>query len=92
MSEPKKLKPKMTIFGIPVSLPDGEIVTSIIEKSAEIKDLVNNGSTLELCFTREKGEYKYAVIKMSPEVRSFISKKDGRIYVGLNSCRAYDRF
>ena len=92
VSEPKKLKPKMTIVGIPASLSDSEIVTSITDKSSEIKDLVNKGSTMELCFTRVKGEYKHAVIKMSPEIRSFISKRNGQIYVGLSSCKAYDRF
>ena len=82
----------MTVVGIPVSLPDGEITTSIIEKSAEIRDLVGKGCTLELCFTKAKGEYKHAVVKMSPEIRSLISNRNGQIYVGLNSCKAYDRF
>ena len=92
VSEPRKLKPKMTIVGIPVSFSDSEIITSIIEKSTEIKDLVNRSYTLELCFTKTKGEYKHAVIKMSPEIRSLIANRNGQIYVGLSSCKAYDRF
>ena len=79
VSEPKKLKPKMTIVGIPISLPDSEIVTSICEKSAEIKEFVDKGFTLELCFSRAKGDNKYAVIKMSPEIRSFVTGRGGHI-------------
>ena len=37
MSEPKKMEPNMTLVGIPVSLPDGEIITNIAEKSVDIK-------------------------------------------------------
>ena len=33
VSKPRKLKPRMTIVGIPVSLPDGKTVISIVEKS-----------------------------------------------------------
>ena len=84
---------KWTVIGIPVSLPDGEIVASIVEKSIDIKQLVNRGCTFELCFIKTKKEdYKHAVINMSPELCALISKRNGQIYVGLNSCKAYDRF
>ena len=73
------------------SFPDREIIANIVEKSSDIKQLVNKGCTLELCFTETK-DYKHAVIKMSPEIRSLISRRKGQIYVVLNSCRAYDRF
>ena len=67
----------MTVIGIPVSLPDEEITTSIIEKSAEIRDLVGKGCALKLCFTKAKGKYKHAVVTMSPEIRSLISNRNG---------------
>ena len=92
VSEPKKLTPKMTVVGIPKSFPDEEITSSIAEKSADIKDLLDSGCKLDLCFTKEKGEYKHAVIKLSPEIRSLILRRNGQIYVGLSSCKAYDRF
>ena len=77
--ELRKLKPKMTVVGISVSLQDGEIKTSIVEKSTDIKELLYKGCTLELCFTKAKGEYKHAVIKMSFVICSLISKRYGQI-------------
>ena len=50
--EPRKLIPKMTVVGIPVSLSGGEITTIIAEKSIDIKELLNKGCTLQLCFSK----------------------------------------
>ena len=72
MSEPRKLKPKMTVFGIFVSLPDGEIIANIAEKSTNIKQCENKGNASDICFTKTKGDYEHTVIKMSPEIRSLI--------------------
>lgn len=92
VSEPARIKPKMTITGIPIAFPNEEILDSIAVKSPEVGELLGKGFTMELMFTREKGQNKYAVIKMSPEIRAAILKRKGRVYVGLSSCRAYDRF
>ena len=92
VSKPMKIKPKMTITGVPNTFPDKEIVDSIVGKSPEIRELIDKGLTMELVFTKEKGQYKHAVVRMSPEIRASISKQGGRVYVGLSSCRAYDRF
>ena len=62
MSEPEKLKPTATVVITPVSLLDSEIVASITGKSTDIKQSVNKGCTLELCFTKTKEDYKHAVI------------------------------
>ena len=86
MSEPRKLKPKMTVVEIPASLSDGEIMASIAEKSTDIKEFVNKDCTLKLCFTKTKGNYEHA------EIHSLISKRNEQIYVGSNSCKAYDRY
>ena len=92
VSEPRKLKPMMTVVGISAPLQDGEIITSILEKSTNIKQYLNKGLTLGLCFTKTKGDYKHAVIKMSPEICSLILKRNGQIYVELNNCETCDRF
>ena len=33
-----------------------------------------------------------AVLKMSPEVRNAIARSGNRVFLGLTSCRAFDRF
>ena len=43
VSEPKKALPKMTVAGISASLPDNEIVDSIIMKNKEVNMLVQKG-------------------------------------------------
>ena len=52
--------------GILATLPDVKITTNIAKKYNDIMQLFNKGCTLKLCFTEAKGEYKHAVIKMSP--------------------------
>lgn len=92
VSEPRKMLPKMTLTGISTSYPDAKIIESIIMKNKEIELLVAIGSTLTLVFTKVKGDYKFAVLKMSPEIRAAIERTGGYVYVGLDRCRAYDRF
>ena len=69
-----------------LSLLNGEIIVSIAEKSTDFKQFVNKG-TLELCATKTRGNYKHAVIKMSSKICFLISKRNGQIYVGLNTAR-----
>ena len=47
---------------------------------------------LTLIFTKTKDGFKYAVLKMSPDIRDSIERMGGHVYVGLNRCAAYDRF
>ena len=92
ISEPRKIMPKITLVGIPISLPDDEILNDIIHKNKEIDVLKEKGCTLELLLTKTKGNSKYAVLKVSPEIRAVVDRMHWFIYVGLSRCRAYDRF
>ena len=92
VSEPKKMMPKMTLTGISATLTDEEIIPSIREKNKNIDELVERGFSLSLIFSKMKDGNKYAVLKMSPEIRLAIERANKYIYVGLNRCKAYDRF
>ena len=94
VSQPKKMLPKMTLTGIPVNHPDGEIVESILNKNKDIEALVSRGLQLELLFTRSNDEsgHKIAILRMAPEIRAAVNKVGGYIFVGLTRCKAYDRF
>jgi len=74
ISEPKKILPKITIAGIQSAIPDGEVI-DINVKNKEIGDLVRSGHMFTLNFMKDKGNYKCAFIKMSPEIRAVIEKK-----------------
>ena len=93
VSEPKKMLPKITLVGITQLTQDEEIIPSILNKNPQIKNLVDDGCTFKLLFTKKTGTYsKSAIIKLSPEIRSAILDCDSAVYVGLVRCRAYDRF
>ena len=92
ISEPKKMLPKMTLLDIPPSLPDDELISGIKDKNPKIKELLDAGHMLTLVFSRIKDGKKMAVVKMSPDVRSAIVCGGGRVFLGLVSCRAFDRF
>ena len=92
VTEPKKMLPKMTLLYVPPSLPDGEIISAILEKNPQIKELLNVGHTLTLGFSRVRGRKKMAVIKMSPAVCNVIASSCNRVFLGLSSCGAFDRF
>ena len=91
VSEPKKMLPKMTVVDIPKSMPDDEIMSSILRKNAGIKRLVDTGLAFSFVFAREKAHNKTVILKMAPEIRKEIVNAGGYIYVGLSHCRAFDR-
>ena len=65
VSEPKMMLPKLTPLYIPPSLPDGEIISGILDKNPQIKELLNARYTLTLVFSRVRDGKKMVVIKMS---------------------------
>ena len=92
VSEPKKMLPKMTLLDVPPSLPDSEIISDILDKNPQIKELLNARHTLTLFFSRVRDGTKMAVLKMFPDVRNAIARSGNRVFLGLTSCRAFDRF
>ena len=92
VSGPKKMLPKMTLLDVPPSLPDGEIISGILDKNPQIKETLNAGHTLTLVFSSVRDGKKMAVLKMSPEARNAIAHSGNRVFLGLTSCHAFDRF
>ena len=84
--------PKMTLLDVSPSLPDGEIISDILDKNPQIKESLNAGHTVTLVFSRVRDRKKMAVLKMSPEVRNAIARSGNRVFLGLTSCRTFDRF
>ena len=84
--------PKMTLLDVPPSLPDGEIISGILDKNPQIKESLNAGHTLTLVFSRVRDGEKMAVLKISPEVRNAIAHSSICVFLGLTSCHSFDRF
>ena len=92
VSEPRKMLLKMTPDRSSYNLPNEKIISAIKSKNSKIKDLIDNGHALSLIFTRVRDQKKIAVLKMTPEIRSAVVLNDGRVFLGLQSCCACDRF
>ena len=92
VSEPKKMLSKMTLLDVPPSLPDGEIISGILDKNPQIKESFNAGHTLTLVFFRVRDGKKMAVLKMSPEVHNAIARSGNHVFLDLTNCRTFDRF
>ena len=66
VSEPKKMLPKMTLLDVPPSLPDGEIISGILDKNPQIKESLNAGHTLTLVFSRVRDGKKDGCLEDVP--------------------------
>ena len=55
VSEPKKMLPKMALLDVLPALPDGEIISGILDKNLQAKELLNDGHPLTLVFSRVRG-------------------------------------
>ena len=86
VSEPKKMLPKMTLFDIPPTLPDEDIIPGIKDKNPQIKALLDAGHTFTLVFCRANTGKKKAVVKISPDIRSAIVQNGYRVFLGLTNC------
>ena len=82
----------MTLLDVPPSLPDSEVISGILDKNLQTKELLNAGHTLILVFSRVRDGKKMAVLKMFPDVGNAIARGGNHMFLGLTSCRGFDRF
>ena len=97
VSVPRKMMPKMTLVGIPGDVDDEQLIDLIKNKNKKVSEIITNGGgSLSLVFSRtrqnERGEYKIAVLKMSPDIRNAFLEAGGYAYLQYSRCRIYDRF
>lgn len=89
-SKPKRnVLPKLKIFN--VNFTDKDVLMAcIIEKNNEIAELINKcNTTFEVILI--DSSRKYAIVKVSPDIRSAVLKK-GRIFVGMQGLTVRDHF
>ena len=63
------------------------LISGILDKNPQIKELLNAGHASTLVFSRVRDGKKMAVIKMSPDVRNAIASSGNHVFLGLTSCR-----
>ena len=87
---PAKLLPKLKICDV-FNYKNGDkeaFKEAILSKNNAVNELVNDGKTLEVIFI--DGEYNYAVLKVSPEIREIVMR-DGRIFIDMQAHHVKDR-
>ena len=87
----KNVLPKLKVYNIDVDKyqDKSELCSAILEKNPEISNLVDTGKSFDILFIDIK--WKYAIIKVSPEIRCVINKTN-RIFIDMQSLRTRDHF
>ena len=70
------------------------ILSDIRDQNPAIDDMITNGEEFTVLFTRDgKTSGKCtAVARVSSKIRDFIKNNRNHVYIGISSCRVYDRF
>ena len=87
----KHILPKLKVYDIDIDKyqDKSELCSALLDKNPMISDLVDTGLTFDVLFIDTK--WKYAIIKVSPEIRSVINKTN-RIFIDMESLRVRDHF
>ncbi|KAK3849195.1 hypothetical protein Pcinc_044037 [Petrolisthes cinctipes] len=92
-SPEKKLKPKITISYVPRSIEDEDIVQLITEKNNQISDLVDQGHTMKVLFSKNSTTgFKTVILAVSPQIRKVIRDNQDYVYINLSRCKVFDHF
>ena len=91
----KEKLPSISIVDITEKFTKEELVTRIRQQNSYVNELIDQDHIFKVLFMKPPtGEYKnYQVVALvSPDIRDVISANRNRLFVGLESCRVYDRF
>lgn len=87
--------PSISITGITEAISKDDLVTEVRKQNDYINTLIENGNTFKVLFMKPPTENfsNYQVIALvSPAIRDAITANRNRLFIGLQSCRVYDRF
>ena len=70
------------------------ILSQIRSQNPQISALIESGNQFNILFTKKdpKTSKFSAVVRVSCEIRNAIKSNRNRVYIGISSCRVYDRF
>ena len=71
-----------------------DILSNIRSQNPEIANLISTGEEFTILFIKDgKSTNKCtAVARVSSRIRNLIKNNRNRLYIGINSCRVFDRF
>ena len=101
--DPIKMLPKMTISYVPldIDVEDTQNISdqkeifknSILSKNEGIQNLVQSGKVLDIVFVKKHINNYTIVIKVSPEIRTFITNQlSSKLFIFSCRCKVSDRY
>ena len=71
-----------------------DILSNICSQNLAIANLIKTGDEFTILFTKDgrTSDKCTAVARVSSQIRDLIKNNRNRIYIGINSCRVFDRF
>ena len=91
----KEKLPSITIVGITKEVSKEDLLLQICNQNEYISELIKTGNVFNILFVKAPSEgYKnyQVVVRVSPAIRDAISARKNRLFLGVTSCKVYDRF
>ena len=77
-----------------VNVSKESILSDIRDQNPAISDLITAGEEFTVLFTKDgrNSDKCTAVARVSSKIRNFIKNSRNRVFIGISSCRVFDRF
>ena len=90
------IKPKLpcvTIVGIQDEVTNSNFSTLVSKQNPMIDGLISSGEELSVVFVKSVSDGSFTVVaKVSAKIRDALRSMQNRVFLGISSCRVYDRF
>ena len=85
--------PCISIVGIEDEVTKSNLLNQVCKQNPSVSTLVNAGEEFTVVFVKSASSGKFtAVARVSAKIRNAIRAGRNRIFLGLTSCKVYDRF
>ena len=90
----KEKQPHITILDITSTDDKDILLEQIRSQNPKIDALIESGEQFDILFTKtqQSSQKVSAVAKVSCSIRDAIKANRNRVFIGINSCRVFDRF
>ena len=85
--------PCISIVGIEDEVTKSNLLNKVCKQNPAVNSLVNDGEAFTVLFVKSMSNGTFtAVARVSPKIRNAIRSGRNRIFLGVTSCKVFDRF
>ena len=88
----KNKLPCISVVGIQDEVTKTNFVNLVCKQNPRIDTLVSAGEVFTVLFVKSINDEYNVVARVSPKIRKVIYLERNRVFLGITSCRVYDRF